>query len=120
MAMYTISTQTFYDSISQNYRNIYVIDHKPHGPLAKIARQVTAPKLSPFQTNDNSCCNCKCIYAIYNPEYPTQLLCIEQLGLLFNFLTTKGYTIDTNLTTMMQSSKVTFKKDFVCFIRKID
>ena len=86
----------------------------------KIARQITAPKLSPFKTNDNSCCNCKCIYAIYNPEYPTQLLCIEQLGLLFNFLTTNGFAIDTSLTTMMQASKVTFKKDFVCFIRRID
>lgn len=116
--MYTLSSQPFYDSISQNYRNIYVVDRKPDGEFGKIAKQVTAPKLSPFSSNDNSCCNCKCIYAIYNPENPHEFLCIEQLGMLFSFLSTHGYTIDTGLTTMMQTSKVTFKKNFVCFIKK--
>jgi hypothetical protein len=120
MSIYTISTQTFYDSYSQNYKNIYVIDRKPSGELSKIVRQVTAPKLSPFISNENSCCNNKCIYAIFNPENTNEFLCIEQLGMLFDFLMSKGYTIDSNLTTMMQSSKVTFKKNFVCFVRKID
>ena len=120
MTVYTISTQTFYDNCSQNYKNIYVIDRKPTGELSKIVRQVTAPKLSPFTSNENSCCNCKCIYAIFNPDNTNKFLCIEQLGLLFNFLMSKGYIVDSNLTTMMQSSTVTFKKNFVCFIKKID
>lgn len=120
MAMYTISMQPFYDSFTQNYRNIYVLDRKPAGALTRIARQITAPKLSPFISNENSCCNCKCIYAIYNPENPQEFLCIEQLGLLFSFLSSNGYTIDTQMTTMMQSSSVTFKKNFVCFVKKID
>lgn len=120
MTMYTISTQPFYDSFSQNYKNIYVLDRKPTGALSRISRQITSPKLSPFISNENSCCNCKCIYAIYNPENLNELLCIEQLGLLFSFISSNGFMIDTQLTTMMQSSSVTFKKNFVCFVKKID
>ena len=118
--MYTLSSQPFYDNISESYRNIFVVDRKPIGPFGNIVKQITSPKLSPFISNNNSCCNCKCIYAIYDPEDRSQFLCIENIGSLFGFLTSKGYTIDTMLTTMMQSSQVMFKKNFVCFIRKID
>ena len=55
--MFTISSQPFYDSFSQQYKNIYVVDRKPDGAFGKIIRQVAAPKLSPFKTNENDYCS---------------------------------------------------------------
>ena len=118
--MFTISSQTFYDSFLQHYRNIYVVDRKPDGAFGKITRQVAAPKLSPFKTNENDYCRSRCIYPIYNPNNPNELLCIDEIALLFSYLTSNGYLIDTSLTKMMQNSKVNFKNNFVCFVRKID
>ena len=120
MTTYTISSRPFYDSFSQSYRNIYVVDRKPDGKFASITRQVHAPKLSPFISNENNCCNHKCIYAIYDPDNLHQFLCIEKLGTLFSYLTTNGYSIDTTLTTMMNTSRVEFMKNFICFVKKID
>ena len=117
MAMYTISTQPFYDSFLQTYKNIYVIDQKPSGPLANIVKQLNSPKLSPFTTHTNDGCYKPCLYAVYNPTNTQQLLCIEDLGILFNYVISNNYSIDTSLTKMMNQSKVEFKKNFVCFIK---
>lgn len=116
--MYTISTQPFYDTVSESYKNIYVVNRKPLGPFGTIVKQITSPKLSPFISNYNSCCNCKCIYAICNPENTSKFLCIEEIDILFGFLMTNGYKIDTSLTKMMQNSGITFKKNFICFVQK--
>ena len=70
MALYTISLQPFYDSYTQNYRNIYVIDRKPGGIFASIVKQIHPPKLSPFIVNSNDGCYNPCIYAIYSPTNP--------------------------------------------------
>ena len=66
--MYTISSQTFYDNFTQNYKNIYVVDRKPDGALGKITRQIAAPKLSPFKTNDYDCCSQRCIIHLQSNE----------------------------------------------------
>ena len=77
--MNSLFTQTFYDNNSQTYKNIYVVDQKPQGPLEAFARRIHTPKLSPFKQNDNTYESC--VYAIYNPQNPTQLLCIEEISI---------------------------------------
>tara|TARA_Y100000817_G_C16820982_1_gene528868 strand:+ start:1007 stop:1360 length:354 start_codon:yes stop_codon:yes gene_type:complete len=113
--MNAIFSQTFYDSHAQKYQNIYVIDEKPSGPLENIVKKIQSPKLSQFKTNDS--CSKSCVYAIYNPHNPQELLCLEDISILFNFLLSNNYTIETLLTHMMNQSKVEFKKNFVCFIK---
>ena len=113
--MNSVFSQTFYDSHLQTYKNIYVLDQKPVGPLVNIVKQLNPPKLSPFKTNDTG--GNSCVYAIYNPNNPQQLLCLEEISILFNFLLSNNYTIDNILTQMMNQSKVEFKKNFVCFIK---
>jgi hypothetical protein len=114
--MYTISSQPIYDSFSQSYKNIYTIDRQPTGILSTIVRRMSPSKLSPFKVNTNDDCNQSCIYAINQPNNPQQLLCMSQLGLLFSFLISNNYLIDTKLTSMMNKSKVEFQTNFICFI----
>ena len=118
MSIYTVSSQSIYDNISQNYKNIYVVDRQPSGVFSTIARRIHPPKLSPFNVHTNTDCHHHCIYAIYNPHHPQNLLCMEDLGLLFSFLVSNRYSIDTSLTSMMNKSTVQFTKNFVCFVRK--
>lgn len=120
MVTYTISSRPFYDSFHQRYMNIYVVDRKPEGKFASITKQINTPKLSPFISDDYNRCSNKCVYAIYDPNNLDELLCIEKLGTLFSYLTMNGYTIDTTLTTMMNTSRVEFMKNFICFVKKID
>lgn len=116
--MYTLSSQTIYDNASENYINIYVLDRKPAGHLANIVKPLRIAKLSPFQdSRDNHCGPCKCAQAVYNPHQLSEFLCIDDIALLFSWLTEHDYTIDTSLTQMMNESKVKFKKRFVCFIK---
>ena len=117
--MYTLSSQTIYDNVTEQYRNIYVLDRKPSGDLEQIVRLMHVPKLSPFQdVHHNRCGSSRCIYAVYNPDQPSELLCIDEIATLFSWLMQQNYTIDTALSHMMNESKVKFKKRFVCFIKK--
>jgi hypothetical protein len=113
---YTLSSRTFYDSYNTCYKNIYVVDRKPTGPLANIVKTLQTPKLSPFK-QDSACCPINnCISAIYKPSNPSELLPIDQIAILFTFLTQNGYTIDTSLTKMMNESDVKLDNRLVCFI----
>ena len=115
--MFSITSQPFYDSFSQTYKNIYVTDQKPIGPIINITKKMRPPILSPFKSNSDNHCYNKCIFAFINPENNQEFLCIEDLSTLFNFLIINNYTIDTSLTQMMNQSKVEFKKNFVCFVK---
>lgn len=117
--MYTLSSQPIYDSYNESYKNIYTLDRQPSGKLSTIVKRLNPPKLSPFKVNNNDGCYNPCIYAIYNPNNTQELLCMSQLGLLFSFLTSNQYTIDTKLTSMMNKSKVEFQKNFICFITQL-
>jgi len=113
---YTLSVQPFYDSINQCYKSIIVIDRKPNAPLSNIVKTLHTPKLSPFQ-QATPCSPIKnCVQAVYNPENTSELLTINELSLLFSFLTSNGYTIDTNLTNMLNNSKINMTNKLICFI----
>ena len=113
---YTISSQTYYDSYNTCYKNIYVIDRKPSGPLADIVKTLHTPKISPFQQSSPCCPINNCISAIYSPSNPSQLLPIDDIAALFTFLAQNGYAIDTSLTKMMADSQVKLQNRLVCFI----
>jgi len=113
---YTVSTQVFYDNQNTCYKPIIVIDRKPLAPLSTIVKTLYTPKLSPFQ-QATPCSPIKsCVQAIYNPENTNELLTINELSLLFSFLTTNGYTIDTDLTNMLNNSKISMSNKLICFI----
>lgn len=118
---YTLTTQPYYDYINQCYKNILVLNNEPVGPLKTIVKRLNPPKLSEFNylTSNNECCyERKCIYAIYDIEDKRRcnLMCIDNISNLFEFLVNNNYTIDTSITKMFQKSSVKFTNPFICFI----
>lgn len=97
--VHTIYSQPFYDNMNKCYTRIYVIDRNPEAPLSNIIRRIQTPRLSPFQTSENSCA-----LAIYNPNQIQQLLQVGEEAILFTYLLTNGYTIDTSLTKLLKST----------------
>ena len=117
---YTLTAQPYYDSCNQCYMNILVINTEPVGPLKKIVKRLNPPKLSPFYHDyANNCCNTYngCIYAIYDPNNCGELMQVDNVPILFGYLASNGYIIDTSLTTMMQKSPVKLgNNQLICFI----
>ena len=121
MVLYTISTQSFYDEIKQCYKKILTINTKPLGTLKNLVKQINPPKLSPFKQSSYCCQESKCIYAIMNPTNTNELLCIDDIPELFSFVSTHPeYSIDTNITNMMNNSDVKMNNKLLCFIKYSD
>lgn len=124
---YSLVSAPYYDSKTKCYKKIIKINKMPTitSSLATIVKQIQYPKLSPFKSNSafsacSNCCNSDdnqcCIYAITNISNHNELMCINDLPSLFTFLINNGYTIDTSITKMMQSSNVKLNNDLICFI----
>ena len=113
--MYQISSEVYLDRFNECYKNIVVISPKPTDSLNSITRALQRDKLSPFQEISPCCPLDRCIYAFLNPRNRCELLCVNDIAILFGFLTTNGYTINTDLTKIMQDSDVKIK-NLICFI----
>ena len=115
--MYTLSTQIYLDTYEKTYRKILIINKKPPGMLSKHIRQISLPKLSPFKTNDlTSYCDNQCVFALTKFCNNTHFMDPNDIPDLFTFLMENDYTINTQLTQMMQTSNVKMDKEIICFI----
>ena len=101
-----ISSQVHYDSFKQCYMRIFTIDRQPKGPLASMTRALNSSKLSPFQEN-SPCCNndFSCVRAIYS-NATGELYDMREQSVLITFILQNGYTIDTELTKLLQNNRV--------------
>ena len=114
--MYAIQQQPFYDSHHQVYRQILTINTMPEGPLKSRVRRIHNPRLSPFQfPPPQSCPPPSCINAIYGND--GQLLCINNIPSLFQYLIENGYKFDYDLTNMMEKSQVKTDNTLLCYIK---
>ena len=87
----------------------------PDGPLRYITQRKHMPKLSYFQTYGPCCTDNKCIWVIMNPNNTHEMLSIKDIPNLFTFLIQNNYTINTDVTKIMQKSSVKLDK-LICFI----
>ena len=116
--MYALCTETYLDPHTKEYLEIFTIEPKPKGPLLSILKRMPYQKLSPYKLNDK----CGCFYAVknINPDAGchTEFLPVEDLPVLFHYMTLHGYEIDTKLTKMLFAGKSAAKKrGLVCYIR---
>jgi hypothetical protein len=51
-----------------------------------------------------------------NPNSCCEMLCVENLVILFNYLVNNGFNVDTNITKIMFKSDVQLK-NLICFIK---
>lgn len=117
--VYTIGIQPFYDSIKKCYTHIFVIDRSPDPLLSSIVRTVNPPRLSPFQTASGICCSYrKCVFALLDPNNHHRLLHPGDEAILFTFLASNGYTVDTSLTKIMKTAPVREGPRLLCLISK--
>ena len=114
--MYQITSQVYLDKFEKCYRDIVVITPKPTNPiLESIVKPIRRKKLSPFDYNGPCCEPNACMHAFVDPADRCKLLCVKDIASLFGFLVSNGFTIDTNITKMMQDSDVKIP-NLICFI----
>ena len=125
--MYSLVSVPYYDHHTQCYKKVIKLNKMPptDSPLNQIIKNVGPIKLSPFQTDSafsgcNGGCGCGnlsqcCNVLITKVNDKHDLMCIDELPTLFQFLVTNGFTIDTSITKMMQNSNVKLSNDLICF-----
>ena len=103
----TLFSQPYLDSYNQCYKNIVTVNLIPQGPLSRYVRRVNFPPLSPFKAND--CWGYKkCGLALLSCNNNFGLMCVDEVPDLISFLVAHGYSIDTSITKMLNSSDIRF------------
>jgi hypothetical protein len=120
MPNYTLSTQPYLDLHNKCYKKIITINCRPNGPLLDHVKQISPPKLSPFKESSSCYTSTNCIFAITAIDCSNlshdNLMTIDDIPNLFSFLSMNGYTIDSNLTKILQKSNIRLSNDLLCFI----
>ena len=117
MATYQLSSYIYLDTYNECYKKIVIINQNPGNPLQTLVKRIPNRKPSAFKGNSNCCPVPSCIFAILNPMDTSTLLCVQDIANLFSFLSTNGYTIQHDLTKMMQDSTEKIDK-LICYISK--
>jgi|TARA_B110000046_G_C12929137_1_gene370664 hypothetical protein len=116
--MYQLTSEVYLDKYNKCYKKIIVITPQPQEPeLKKITRLVNRDKLSPFQERSPCCPIDQCYYAVLNPNNLCELLCLNELPILFNYLVTNNFKIDYKMTKMLQGSDVKIR-NLICYFYK--
>ena len=120
---YMISSETFLNRCSENYRNIVTINIPPLGPLAKYVVRLQMPRLSHFGLEHHEPCALALTsfrvgnnsfnqnYINGSGNFSRGLLYDDEIGDLFSFLLGNGYTIDTKLTNMMNANSTRSRRN---------
>jgi hypothetical protein len=97
------------DAFNQTYRNIITVSSMPPGPLNNMVSPMSYDKLSPFQSNHSS----GCIHVlrrypngIYSKKNADYFMEADDIPSVISYLRQNGYTIDTEITTMLYKSSV--------------
>ncbi len=121
VALYSLQSMPYYDSARQEYGNILTINKPAEGPLKSITKQLRLNKLSPFETRNNLCPRPSCVIGITQINNSSELMCIDNLPDLFEFLINNGYTIDSSITKILQKSNVNIQGNtggnLICMIQ---
>lgn len=125
----SLFSQPYLDTYNQCYKNIVVVNLKPQGPLGDLVRFVKFPPLSEFKQPGP--CNPlnDCGYALMSltgcdygcsGKFGSDLMVVDEVPTLISYLVSNGYTIDTSITKMFNTSDIRFdtnlRNKLICFI----
>jgi hypothetical protein len=116
ISAYTLTIEPYLNTFSKQYENIIVIDKMPLGPLGQLVSRFRAPRLSPFDYNNdsfnkNDCCK----FAIRRHfRRDNEFLTADDVPSLLAYLSTNGYSINSEITKIVQKTKYNQRKSFVC------
>jgi hypothetical protein len=119
-SVFTIYLEPILDSYSQTYINVITLSGIPDGPLGQMVKMISLSKLSPFMdmpsnTTFRNSIGFGCTYVLL--KYPKQnigttiknaniYMTVDDIPALFSYLKMNQYHIDTDLTKMMNKSRV--------------
>ena len=112
----TLFSQPFLDTYNQCYKNIVTINLIPQGPLAQFVRKVQFPPLSQFK-QPGPCSrinNCGLALTTLNNIYNkgcSGFMVVDEVPNLLSFLMTNGYSINTSITKMLNTSDIRFETE---------
>ena len=116
--MYQLTNEIYLDRFNKCYKKIIGITPTPHEPeLKKLLKTINREKLTPFKERSPCCPIEQCYTAVLNPNNLCEMLCLNELPVLFNYLKQNNYTIDYEMTKMMQSSDVKVR-NLICYFYK--
>jgi hypothetical protein len=116
----TLFSQPFLDTYNQCYKNIVTINLIPQGPLAQFVRKVQFPPLSQFK-QPGPCSrinNCGLALTSLNNVFYNNLnkgcygfMVVDEVPNLLSFLMSNGYSINTSITKMLNTSDIRFETE---------
>ena len=113
ISAYTLTIEPYLNTFSKQYENIIVIDKMPVGPLGQLVSRFRASRLSPFDDPHDSQ-NC-CKFAIRrNYRKDNEFLTADDIPSLLAYLSTNGYSINSEITKIVQKTNYNKRKSFVC------
>jgi len=114
--MYQLSAKVHLDQHNECYKKIIIVEPKPTtGALSSIIKVIGRTKLSPFDQPSPCCPQNNCLNVIVDPNNKRQLLCVKDIAVLFSYLLSNGYKIDTQVTKIMLKSDVRIP-NLICFV----
>ena len=113
---YLLSSLPYLDPYNICYKNIITINKMPEGPLKKYIKRIKPPKLSIFSDKSACCTSSQCVYAVYSFDNTNELLCIDNIVELFNFLLLNNYKINSEITKIMNDSEIKQTNSIISFI----
>jgi hypothetical protein len=115
--VFTLYLEPILDSYSQTYIHVVTLSDIPQGPLSKMVKNMSLPKLSKYMSYgsysginvSNNCVYVLMKYPIIGPGVPKNIdnyMRSEDIPAIFSYLIANGYIINKDLTKMMNNSKV--------------
>ena len=116
----SLFSQPYLDTYNQCYKNIVTINLIPQGPLAQLVRRVQFPPLSQFK-QPGPCSrinNCGLALTTLNSVFYNNLnkgcssfMVVDEVPNLMSFLLSNGYSINTSITKMLNTSDIRFETE---------
>lgn len=124
----SLFSQPYLDTYNECYKDIVVINLVPKGPLSEFVKFIKFPPLSEFK--QHSACNSikQCGYAIRSlnscssgcGKFGDDLMNVNEIPDLISFLVSNGYSVDTSITKMFNTSEIRFDTNnshkLICFV----
>lgn len=118
--MYSILSVPYYNSHRQCYVKVLALDRNPppKSILNRILKKTNFQKISPFKEFDNCERNNSCRNVFLNPLNYNEYAEVNDIPAVFTWLIRNHYSIDTNITQMLNNGTVRMSNPIIAFISK--
>ena len=122
---FSLFSRPYLDTYNQCYKNIVILNNMPQGPLANLVVRVNFPPLSEFSYPGQCDRTKQCGLAILSfgmgcGKVSSNLMVVDEVPDLISFLVENGYTVDTSITKMFNTSDIRFDTNtgnkLICFV----